>query len=428
MSSVPPASFTVNTTPVSDLGNGRRGRNVKGSMAKTGRRTFKTSGKERNAVWPDSLEIVLLQALAKYAPPRSRTMRGSEPFKRFPKRNKTISQYIFDVTGEFRSHKQVGSRLQQLRGTCKDPQVLQYLNDRTRFSGSDRSRTSSPSLSSRAQSEESVQAPAQMSALSPSESGVVLTRLPLAPSPIPRTISLDFTVVDDDWSHRSRSSPHLIVNLDDIDYTMHESFTTSPSHLPLAPVITVNGFDLNDASLYRTTFTTYCNDELVNSHTCDVPSEYNSPMVTHLAPDFWHEIVGTLSHDRVFTVVQTIQTLSRSPIHVKLTYNLRFSYQCLPASPLSGPSSPVSYESDVSVYGSYSDIMSPVEQFDYSELASSSSSFPMCPPNPSFALNIPQAATECVEPYAITEVWSYPEAHQAPQLHLPIPYPRRYRL
>ncbi|KAF5341784.1 hypothetical protein D9611_001154 [Ephemerocybe angulata] len=420
MSSVPPASFTVDTTPVSDLGNGRRGRNVKGSMAKTGRRTFKTSGKERNAVWPDSLEIVLLQALAKYAPPPSRTMRGSEPFKRFPKRNKTISQYIFNVTGKFRSHKQVGSRLQQLRGTCKDPQVLQYLNDRTRFSGSDRSRTSSPSLSSRAQSEESVQAPAQMSALSPQESGVVLTRLPLAPSPIPRTISLDFTVVDDDWSHRSRSSPHLIVNLDDIDYTMHEAFTTSQSHLPLAPLITVSSFDLNDASLYRTTFTTYCNDELVNSHTCDVPSEYNSPVVTHLAPDFWHEIVGTLSHD---PDSQSVAYPCRADLQPSVLVSMP------PASPLSGPSSPASYDSDVSVYGSYSDIMSPVEHFDYSELAeSSSSSFPMCPPNPSFALQIPQAATECVEPYSLSEVWSHPEAHQAPQLHLPIPYLRHYRL
>jgi len=38
---------------------------------------------------------------------------------RFPMRNRFISDYIFEVTGKRRTPKQVGSRLQQMRDTCK---------------------------------------------------------------------------------------------------------------------------------------------------------------------------------------------------------------------------------------------------------------------------------------------------------------------
>ena len=38
---------------------------------------------------------------------------------RFPMRNRFISDYIFETTGKRRTPKQVGSRLQQLRDTCK---------------------------------------------------------------------------------------------------------------------------------------------------------------------------------------------------------------------------------------------------------------------------------------------------------------------
>jgi transcriptional enhancer factor len=37
---------------------------------------------------------------------------------RFPRRNRFISDYIFDKTGKRRTPKQVGSRLQQLRESC----------------------------------------------------------------------------------------------------------------------------------------------------------------------------------------------------------------------------------------------------------------------------------------------------------------------
>ncbi|KAF9036244.1 hypothetical protein BJ165DRAFT_1354951, partial [Panaeolus papilionaceus] len=39
---------------------------------------------------------------------------------RFPMRNRFISDYILEATGKRRTPKQVGSRLQQLRDTCRD--------------------------------------------------------------------------------------------------------------------------------------------------------------------------------------------------------------------------------------------------------------------------------------------------------------------
>ncbi|KAF7341714.1 TEA domain-containing protein [Mycena sanguinolenta] len=47
---------------------------------------------------------------------------------RFPRRNRFISDYIFDKTGVRRSPKQVGSRLQQLRESCTDTQLLDLLS------------------------------------------------------------------------------------------------------------------------------------------------------------------------------------------------------------------------------------------------------------------------------------------------------------
>ena len=52
--------------------------------------------------------------LSEYAPAESKSPRG---LTRFPNRNKFISEYIFNTTGEKRTAKQVGSRIQQLRDT-----------------------------------------------------------------------------------------------------------------------------------------------------------------------------------------------------------------------------------------------------------------------------------------------------------------------
>lgn len=57
-------------------------------------------------------------ALERYSPDTGNT-RTDKVMGRFPMRNRFISDYIFETTGKRRTPKQVGSRLQQLRDTCK---------------------------------------------------------------------------------------------------------------------------------------------------------------------------------------------------------------------------------------------------------------------------------------------------------------------
>ena len=101
----------------------------------TGRKTWKTSKGKNEAVWPAHIEAALFDgksnfqlhnfvtdhvipiALEKYRPASS-----GDPklLRRFPKRNRFISDHIKKVTGKDRTPKQVGSRLQQLRDTCQE--------------------------------------------------------------------------------------------------------------------------------------------------------------------------------------------------------------------------------------------------------------------------------------------------------------------
>ncbi|KAF6746085.1 hypothetical protein DFP72DRAFT_1076670 [Ephemerocybe angulata] len=385
------------TTHVSELGDGRYGLS-NGSTAKTGRRTFKTMKKGNNAIWSDALETALLQALASYTPPPARSMKAS--LMRFPKRNKAISEYIYKVTGIVRTQKQVGSRLQQLQKTCKDPEVLQHLKDRARFRGTGQSTSSSTRLLSTrsARPEES----ALPTLLPPPEPSVVIT----APAPLTtsfsHTVNLEVTVVDDDWSHTSRSPPHLIINLDNFNNTISKRITTPTCHLSLAPLVTVGSHNLNsDAYLYRTTFTTYCNGEVVNSHHCDVPSKYKSTeVVTYLAPGFWHNIVETLNgNNQVFTVVQTIRSIGPLFVQIELTYNIRLSYQCPRL-----PSTSASYDLPVAAYASQSHIYPAAGlHFGYANFPSSSAPIPVSSVAPDFAFQLPLSTTGA-EPY-MGEVW-----------------------
>ncbi|KAG6897697.1 hypothetical protein C0992_012166 [Termitomyces sp. T32_za158] len=113
----------------------------------TGRKTWKTSKGKNEAVWPAHIEAALFDgkinlhlhmpssttdpvvpaALEKYRPASS-----GDPklLRRFPKRNRFISDHIKKVTGKERTPKQVGSRLQQLRDTCQEEKVLKLLSRR----------------------------------------------------------------------------------------------------------------------------------------------------------------------------------------------------------------------------------------------------------------------------------------------------------
>ncbi|KAF4613652.1 hypothetical protein D9613_007486 [Agrocybe pediades] len=98
-------------------------------FAATGRRSWKTLKGKGEAVWPPALEAALLEALEKYHEENGGT-KADRTSGRFPMRNRFVSDYIFETTGKQRSPKQVGSRLQQLRDTCKKEKILQLIANR----------------------------------------------------------------------------------------------------------------------------------------------------------------------------------------------------------------------------------------------------------------------------------------------------------
>ncbi|KAH8110487.1 hypothetical protein DFH11DRAFT_770268 [Phellopilus nigrolimitatus] len=88
------------------------------------RKSWKTIKGKSEPVWPPHLEKALVQALLQYKPNDSRYARA---LGRFPKRNRFISDFIFEQTGVRRSPKQVGSRLQQLKDVNCGKQLLSHV-------------------------------------------------------------------------------------------------------------------------------------------------------------------------------------------------------------------------------------------------------------------------------------------------------------
>ncbi|KAH9926629.1 uncharacterized protein BXZ73DRAFT_49381 [Epithele typhae] len=92
-----------------------------------GRKCYRISKDKNEVVWPPHLEAALMEGLDKYTPAESKSPRG---LTRFPNRNKFISQYILEKTGETRTAKQVGSRIQQLRDTSAGKTIMKAISDR----------------------------------------------------------------------------------------------------------------------------------------------------------------------------------------------------------------------------------------------------------------------------------------------------------
>ncbi|TFK23646.1 hypothetical protein FA15DRAFT_670355 [Coprinopsis marcescibilis] len=99
-------------------------------VAATGRRSWKTLKGRPEAVWPPALEGALIEALEEYRKIEARPT-NSKHGVRYPMRNRYISDFIFEKTGKQRTAKQVGSRLQQLRDTCKDERLSLLLGKST---------------------------------------------------------------------------------------------------------------------------------------------------------------------------------------------------------------------------------------------------------------------------------------------------------
>ncbi|PIL26356.1 transcription factor [Ganoderma sinense ZZ0214-1] len=92
-----------------------------------GRKCYRMSKEKNEVVWPPHLEQALMEGLEKYTPAESKSPRG---LTRFPNRNKFIAEYILKKTGEIRTAKQVGSRIQQLRDTSAGKTIMKAISDR----------------------------------------------------------------------------------------------------------------------------------------------------------------------------------------------------------------------------------------------------------------------------------------------------------
>ncbi|KAJ7473513.1 hypothetical protein FB451DRAFT_1249422 [Mycena latifolia] len=92
------------------------------SILKT-RTKWKTSD-NGEAIWSLELEAALLEGLAQYQPT---VCRETVLLGRFPRRNQFISEYIWRKTGQRRTSKQIGSRLQQLRESSVGQELAHLL-------------------------------------------------------------------------------------------------------------------------------------------------------------------------------------------------------------------------------------------------------------------------------------------------------------
>ncbi|KAL7278422.1 hypothetical protein ACG7TL_007419 [Trametes sanguinea] len=92
-----------------------------------GRKCYRVSKTSNEVVWPPLLEEALIEGLEKYEPAVSKSPRG---LSRFPNRNKFIAQYILQKTGQIRTAKQVGSRIQQLRDTAAGKHIMKAYSDK----------------------------------------------------------------------------------------------------------------------------------------------------------------------------------------------------------------------------------------------------------------------------------------------------------
>ncbi|KAF5326246.1 hypothetical protein D9611_000655 [Ephemerocybe angulata] len=125
------ATFTTSMSTIEDLSyapsDAQKSRD-RAHMKATGRRAWKTLKGKAEAVWGPKLEAVLIDALAKYQYTDNNKPQMNKRGVRFPYRNRFISQFIYEKTGKNRTHKQVGSRLQQLRDTCEDSRILALIS------------------------------------------------------------------------------------------------------------------------------------------------------------------------------------------------------------------------------------------------------------------------------------------------------------
>ncbi|KAF5381872.1 hypothetical protein D9757_007572 [Collybiopsis confluens] len=256
------------------------------------RKSWKTL-KGGKVVWPLHLEAALLEGLSLYQPDNSRE---TLLLGRFPMRNRFISEHILKTTGELRTAKQVGSRLQQLRDTVggnSGGKKLQKLLSPIVKSDSTLSNRSHYSL--RRYGSRSSSSSAPTSPLSADGE----TQWNLMPS-APTVMYIDITPDDDASSSLPREY------LADEDFSGHSDTTITSSHGPrpirmIRPRLAFMSH-ANSPMFARSRFT-ICNGDknyedssvlsVASDRESSPPPEGASVYMCDLAPTYWNMICNS---------------------------------------------------------------------------------------------------------------------------------------
>ncbi|KAJ6615771.1 hypothetical protein B0H10DRAFT_47716 [Mycena sp. CBHHK59/15] len=264
------------------------------------------------AVWPLDLEAALLEGLENYAPDDSRETRI---LGRFPRRNRFISDYIFEKTGKRRSAKQVGSRLQQLRECCGSKKLLDLLSPCRQPTYPESSASSDSSLAS--------------SPVSP----LMDQRMLSGTSSLRPTVMYIGILPEGAPDQESLSKPPSRSNGENV---MHAS--EHPRRLgSINPSVT---FVSQQPIVARSRFTVYSEDLILHDETAPlvllmdpIPQDSGFLYSTTLVPEYW-KIISRSPDPTRFTILQEVAENDNS-IVFSATY--KFSYPSR-NSPTSSPS------------------------------------------------------------------------------------------
>ncbi|KAF8187969.1 hypothetical protein K438DRAFT_1834454 [Mycena galopus ATCC 62051] len=275
------------------------------------RKTWKTS-RGGETVWPLDLEAALLEGLERYQPDDSRETRM---LGRFPRRNRFISDYIFDKTGKRRSPKQVGSRLQQLRESCRSTQLLGLLSPFRKPIYPGASSVSSDSALS--------------SPISPSGGGF----FPSSSSSRHTVIYID--ILPEGYMTRNKTTPSSWSDDGDV---IHAS--DHPRRLKsINPTIS---FTAPEPIVAHSRFTVYSEDLILHAETVPLgllvdggypPSGFL--YTTQLIPKYWKAIVDSPDPTR-FTIFHEVLKAENSFILFSATYKFSYSHATNISSPHPG--------------------------------------------------------------------------------------------
>ncbi|KAF8813184.1 hypothetical protein BYT27DRAFT_7181660 [Phlegmacium glaucopus] len=333
----------------------------------TGRKSWKTLRGKGEAVWPPLLEAALIEALEKYQL-EAIGPKGAQKSGRFPMRNRFVSDYIYETTGKTRTPKQVGSRLQQLRDTCKGEKILQLISHRgtpeCQITGS--------------QSDGSIRAsvtpPPDRQGPSPTLTTIyvqISLQKELRPCPAPAIRFME----------NDSMNPHII-KLSPRSYVGSEIKASTCSILTYLSG-TVE-FPSPYALVLQSTFLVYMDDSPAPLHSEIAPLQcLSSPMQpsgwlysSEIAPEFWDTLCSTPDLTR-YTILQCLRPIpavhfdsdSSRPIFIAYKFGfqepaVQTGFNTPPAYPVSYPTSTLTHNQPISMVTDYPQWRVPPEDVD----------------------------------------------------------------